>query len=229
MRRKYVPLVALGIAPLLALGGCTQPMSPRAAVVAPARAPSAEAASPATQPLPRQVIRSGRIEVTVEHLDDARRRLERAADALDAQVARLESREGASSEYQLRVRPDHLDAMMDSAAALGRAGGRTVSAEDVTDQVVDVEARLGALRASRDRLRQLMDRSANVGDVVAVERELARVQGELESLEGRLAALRGQVARSALIVRLQQRHVLGPLGLLAAGVGFVIQKLFVWR
>ena len=86
-----------------------------------------------------------------------------------------------------------------------------------------------ALRATRDRLRQLLERAGNVQDVIAVERELARVQGEIESLEARLSVMRSQVALSELAVTLRQRPVLGPLGVVAAGAGTVLKKLFVWR
>ncbi len=182
-----------------------------------------------SQIAPRELTRSGRVHATVERMDAARERLERAAAALGAQVSRLEAREERHAEYLLRVPPDRLEALMDSAAALGSVDVRTVVVEDVTEQVVDVEARLAALRASRDRLRQLLDRSASVTDVVAVERELARVQAEIESLEARLTALRGHVNLSDLTVQLEERRVLGPLGVVAVGLGQVVGKLFVWR
>jgi hypothetical protein len=176
-----------------------------------------------------QLIRRGRMGVGVDKLSDAQSRLERAVTSLAGHVARLEAREGSRAEYSLRVPADRLDALMDSAATLGKVESRTVGAEDVTEQVIDTEARLGALRASRDRLRQLLDRASSVQDVVAVERELARVQGEVESLEARLTALRGQVALSDLSVSLHQRPVLGPLGLVIAGLFTAVGKLFVWR
>ena len=145
------------------------------------------------------------------------------------QVDRVEASEDRRAHYVLRVPPDRLDALMDSVAALGDVDTRSVSVEDVTDQMVDVEARLATLRASRDRLRQLMERSTTVSDVIAVERELARVQGELESLQARLDLLQKQVALSELVVRLKQRRVLGPLGFVAVGLGQLLEKLFIWR
>jgi predicted nucleic acid-binding Zn-ribbon protein len=186
--------------------------------------PSAE-----TQSIEPQLLRRGSMDVEVEKLSDAQARLERAVASLAGQVARLEAREGSRAEYSLRVPAARLDALMDSAAAVGKVESRTVTVQDVTEQVIDTEARLSALRASRDRLRQLLDRASSVQDVVAVERELARVQGDVESLEARLTALRGQVRLSELSVSLHQRPVLGPLGLLLAGAATLVTKLFVWR
>ena len=181
------------------------------------------------QSVAQQIIRRGRVDVTVARITVAQQRFESAAGALGAQVSRLDAREQERAEYYVRVDPDRLDALLDSAAILGDVASRGVSAQDVTEQVVDVEARLGVMRASRDRLTQLMERGTTVTDVIAVERELARVQSEIESLEARLAALKGSVARSDLTVSMEQRRVLGPLGIIAVGIGKVFGKLFVWR
>ena len=85
------------------------------------------------------------------------------------------------------------------------------------------------MRATRDRLRQLLERAASVGDIAAVETQLSRVQQDLESLEGRLKSLRTDVALSELSLNIEQRHVLGPLGLVAAGLAWVVEKLFILR
>jgi hypothetical protein len=165
--------------------------------------------------------------VEVERVPVARLRLEHALTALGGRIADLQTNEDERAHYSLRVPSDRLDALMDSVATLGDVENRTISATDVTEQLVDATARLAALRASRDRLRQLLERASSVQDVVTVERELARVQGELESLEGRLNTLRGQVALAELSVSLHRRPVLGPLGLLLKGVATLLGKLFV--
>lgn len=177
----------------------------------------------------RQMIRRGGVSVAVDSVDAARRRVQRAAESLGAQVARLDANEETHAEILFRVPPAQLEPLMDSAAAVGRLEERTIGAEDVTDAIIDAEGRLASLQASRDRLRQLLDRAGSVPDVLTVERELARVQGDIESLQGRIAALRGQVAMSELTVRIDRRHVLGPVSAFFAGVGKLVGKLFVLR
>jgi len=218
--RAAVYCIALG-----ALVACPTPPASAPLAPSPVAAPaSVESAQPS-----RQLVRRGRIGVQVTSLGTASDRLERSANGFGAQVTRATVEERERAEYFIRVPPDRLDALMDSVAALGDVESRSVGVEDVTERVIDAEARLNSLRASRDRLRQLLDRAATVQDVIAVERELARMQGEIESLEARLTALRGQVALSELSVTLRQRPVLGPLGLLAAGLGTGVRKLFLWR
>jgi len=147
---------------------------------------------------PSGISRRGRIGVQVTSLGAASDRLERSANGFGAQVTRATVEERERAEYFIRVPPERLDALMDSVAALGDVESRSVGVEDVTERVIDAEARLNSLRASRDRLRQLLERAGTVQDVIAVERELARVQGEIQSLEARLTALRSQVALSEL-------------------------------
>jgi hypothetical protein len=197
-------------------------------VVATAAEVSRAVAVRAEQPS-RQLIRRGHIGVEVSSLATARQRLEQTAGAFGAQVTRATVEDRERAEYVIRVPPERLDPLMDSTATLGRVENRSIGVDDVTDRVIDIDARLGALRASRDRLQQLFDRAATTQEVIAVERELARVQAEIESLEGRLATLRGQVALSELSVALRQRPVLGPLGVIAAGLGTGVRKLFLWR
>ena len=177
----------------------------------------------------RQLIRRGYIGVAVADLAPARVRLERTVAAMGAQVSHTQVSDDSRAEYSLRVPPAQLGPLMDSVAALGNVETRTISAEDVTEAVVDAEARLAALRASRDRLTQLLERANSVQDVIAVERELARVQGDIESLEARLQAMKGQVAMSELTIRMWRRPVLGPLGVLLSGAATLVQKLFIWR
>ncbi|HEX2780008.1 MAG TPA: DUF4349 domain-containing protein, partial [Gemmatimonadaceae bacterium] len=194
---------------------------------------AAAPASPTTPAAgPRMLVRHADLTVQVEKPAPAEQRVTELAKSLGGYVESTASHSGGFSEGRrltVRVPSTALDAAIDSVSRLGRVTARSAGAEDVTDEVVDLDARVTSLRASRDRLRQLLDRASTVTDVVAVEKELARVQGELDSLEARLARARGDVALARLTVSLEPKHVLGPVGLAFAGVGWILQKLFFIR
>ena len=208
------------IARVGATGPLPAPIPTAAGVAAGANPASAEALAP-------QLIRRGKMGVTVDEVEESRKSLEHAASELGAFVAHLDARGSDHADYLFRVAPTRMDALMDSAATLGFVGERRVNLDDVTDQVVDAQGRLASLRASRDRIRALMDRAGGMSDVLTLERELARVQSEIESLEGRLAALQGAVALSEVNIRLEQKHELGPVSKVAVGLGRALKKLFV--
>lgn len=109
-----------------------------------------------------------------------------------------------SAQLELRAEPKWLqgfrDGLADQAkAADGRIRGASVTAEDLTRQIVDTEARLRAQKTLRERLQALLkDRPGKLADLLETERELARVQGEIDSQESELAVMRARVAMSRL-------------------------------
>jgi hypothetical protein len=74
------------------------------------------------------------------------------------------------------------------------------SSQDVTTEFVDIEARLGNLRAAEEQLLVLFERSGKVSDVLEVQRELTNIRGQIESLQGRLNYLSQTTATSLVSV-----------------------------
>ena len=101
-----------------------------------------------------------------------------------------------------RVPADRLDAFISDVSALGSVQSLTSQAADVTQQVVDLDARIGALQTSAKRLEELLAATSSVADLVAVETELANRQAELDSLISQRDYLRDQVSYSTVTVSL---------------------------
>jgi hypothetical protein len=85
---------------------------------------------------------------------------------------------------------------------MGNVLHRSVGAEDVTDQYVDMDIRLKNARAMRERLSQLLH-NAGVKEALDIEKELARVTQEIEQLEGRLKLLRDRISYATITVSFQ--------------------------
>jgi len=88
-------------------------------------------------------------------------------------------------------------------AKVGDVLHREVEAQDVSDQVVDLEARLKNARAVRDRLAQLLQGATATKDALEIEKELARVMGDIEVMEGKLQLFADKIAYSTVTVRFQ--------------------------
>lgn len=177
----------------------------------------------------RVIVRRATIEVEVEQVPPAAERATRLAQVMEGFVENAVTREEKTAHLRLRIPSSRLAEALDSLAGLGKVTGRSLSEDDVTVQSVDLEARVASFRAARDKLRELLERAATVADAVAAQSELARVQAELDSLEGQLRMLQSSVTLAELTVTLNRRIVLGPLGVIAMGLGKVLGKLFVWR
>lgn len=91
-------------------------------------------------------------------------------------------------------------------AAVGEAGGessgRTIQAEDLSDQIIDVEARIRAKQALADRLMTLIEnRAGSVGELVEAERAFAQAQEELDAARTRLEEMQGRIEMSTVTIR----------------------------
>ncbi len=113
------------------------------------------------------------------------------------------------ASLNLRAAPDWLAGFRETISAdAGEAGGRVtsnnVNAEDLTSYIVDLDARLEAKLALRDRIKELLEsREGELSDVLAAERALADVQGEIDSMTAQRAAARARVDMSALSIYYQ--------------------------
>lgn len=134
-----------------------------------------------------------------------------------------------SASVRLRIPAPSLKDAVGALELLGEITYRTVSGEDVTEQYIDVEARLKNKIELRDRLRQVLASAKEVKDIIAIETELNRVQSDIDSMEGKIKLLRGQVDYASVEVTLQRKKILGPLGFVLKGFWWGIKKLFVLR
>jgi hypothetical protein len=95
------------------------------------------------------------------------------------------------------------DALAD-ARSIGEVVREQVSGEDVSQEFVDLDARLRNFEAQESVLLDLMAKSSSVADTLRVQRELQDVQLEIERLRGRLRYLRDQTDLSTITVRLRE-------------------------
>jgi hypothetical protein len=151
----------------------------------------------------RDIIYTATLSVAV---DDVRAAAVQARSVATAAGGRLHDERSSGSDGSaaatlvLKVPPDRFDAVLDDLAALGDERDRTVQADDVTAEVVDLEARIKSASASVDRTRALLAQATTVGEIVVVESELAKREAALEQLQGQLRVLEGSVAMATITV-----------------------------
>lgn len=78
----------------------------------------------------------------------------------------------------------------------------STSGQDVTEEYVDLSARLANLEATADRVRNFLDEAKDVEDALAVNQELSRLEGEIEVLKGRINYLERSAAYSTVSIDL---------------------------
>jgi hypothetical protein len=104
----------------------------------------------------------------------------------------------------LRVPAGQYESFIDDASSLGEILWEGESIDDVTQQHVDLSARLANLEAEEVRLREFFDAAQNVEEMLLVEQELVRVRGEIESLTAQIAYLERQAAMATVTIELSE-------------------------
>ncbi len=93
----------------------------------------------------------------------------------------------------------------------GFAEARREDAQDVTDQYVDVEARIRNNRKLEDRIiTMLAERTGKLTDVLEIERELSRVREEIERMEGRLRVLGDRSSLATITIQCREEKEYAP-------------------
>jgi Domain of unknown function (DUF4349) len=171
----------------------------------------------------RDLVRNATLGLDVDDPAATARKIRTAAAAAGGTVAD-ETSSDSGSHLSLRIPTAKLDTVIDELAALGHVTTRSGSTVDVTEDAVDLDARVASQRASVERVRALLAQAKSIGDVVSIESELTRREADLDSLTNRLTALRGQVALATLTVDVGHGAAIAPppapggfLGGLAAG------------
>ncbi|MBW4568484.1 MAG: DUF4349 domain-containing protein [Tolypothrix carrinoi HA7290-LM1] len=108
-----------------------------------------------------------------------------------------------TASIQLRVPQNLLQPTLDELAKLGTVQSRNISAEDVGDRLVDIQARLTNLRKTEANLQKIMDRAGSVRDVLSVAQELSQVRQSIEQIAAQLKNLTNQVAYSTITLKLE--------------------------
>lgn len=160
-------------------------------------------------PSERMVIRTGRAVVEVDSLEPAVEAVRVLAEDHGGYVSdtnlQLGRRQYREATLTLKVPSERLDSAVAGLEPLGDLQSLDLSGRDVTEEFVDVQARLRNQRQLEERLLELLEtRTGDLEDVLAVERELARVRQQIERFEGRVRYLRSRVRMSTLTVSLRE-------------------------
>jgi hypothetical protein len=168
-------------------------------------------ATTAPQPAANHIIRTATLAVRVKNvpkaLAAARTTTENAGGFVGKESTSRDDEGREQTEVVLRVPVEKYDEVLADLEGAGKLLERTANAQDVTDQVVDVESRIATQRASVARIRELMDKATRLSDVVTLEGELSTRQADLESLLARQASLKDRTSLATITVSLSESPV----------------------
>lgn len=175
---------------------------------------------PATEPTDvstaRAVMRDAKVELTTDAPSKQLAAITRLVDARGGFVASTDTTNpGRPSEAVVvvaRVPSAQFASFLDGVRSVGTPIRETVSGKDVTEELVDLGARLRAQRAIEAQYLQILSQAKSVPDLLEVQKKLGEVRGEIERAEGRKRWLDDQVAFSTFHVTLRKDVAAAEIG-----------------
>lgn len=160
----------------------------------------------------QKIIKTANIEIKIKR-KTAREKLEtvmRIAEITGGYIVDSDLSKGdvsADATAVIRVPERLLKDVIAQLSKLGSVKKFTQSGRDVTNEYVDLQARIKQLKAEELAFRRLYDRASKISDLLQIQQNLSDVQTQIEQLQGQLNQLSEQVDFATINILLTEPKV----------------------
>jgi hypothetical protein len=174
-----------------------------------------ETTKPASPPAQRKIIYNAELQLVVKELDQVGKRIQEIVAAHSGFISHsnIDTSRGAyrTGNWTARIPTDRYTEFLNEVTSLGTMISQKQDAKDVTEEFVDLQARIMTKQQLEKRLIELLEETKDgIKDVIEVERELARVREEIERLQGRLRFLSEQSALATVEIKASEQRDYQP-------------------
>ncbi|PUA38901.1 DUF4349 domain-containing protein [Paenibacillus elgii] len=207
-----------------------------------------ETAPETTEPFSRKIIYKANLVMQVEKYQEAQAKIQEAVKQSGGYILQFnENTSGLekSGTFVIKVPATGFQSLLALLERIQPTLQKNLQGQDVTEEYVDLAARLKAKQVVESRLIAFMEKAAKTDELLAFSNELGKVQEEIERIKGRMRYLEQNVAMSTIELKLTQKNSSaeviqargqGPLGQRAAEalsgslavLGFLLQWAFVF-
>ncbi|MEI8103356.1 MAG: DUF4349 domain-containing protein [Candidatus Moraniibacteriota bacterium] len=186
----------------------------------------------------QKVIKTGSLSLRVDNADWSVGEITKTVNGLSGSVASSNfsnnGRGAKSGVITVRVPAVKFDEAFTKLKQLGgTVVSEAVSGQDVTEQMIDIEARIKNKQAEEEAYANILKvQTQKVADILEVTRALSQVRGEIESLQGQLKYLNSQADMSTIDISLSEEPQIGkvdttwrPLQVVKTSINTLLQNL----
>ena len=111
-----------------------------------------------------------------------------------------------SHSLTVRIPSEHFDAFLEGITSVTKElEDKTIHVEDVTEEFIDIQARIKTKKAVEARYEELLNRANTIEEILKVENQIGNLRAEIESMEGRLRYLKNRIGLSTLNIDYYQK------------------------
>ncbi len=163
----------------------------------------------AVQAIERKIIRNGKLTIETDEPTAEQSKITSIAESHGGFVVTSEFKQNGSNQANktviitVRVPSLQFDDTLGKIRPLGRVTAENITGQDVTEEFLDLEARIKTQKALEAQFLEIMKQATKVPDALEVQRQIANVRTEIERLEGRKRFLENQASLSTIVITLQ--------------------------
>ena len=158
---------------------------------------------------PDKIIKEAAIKFEVDNYKKAKKEIDSLVFRWGAYISKEDERYSAyqvTNTLIIRVLSKNFEKLLDAIGSTSKKiDYKTVNSIDVTEEYVDMEARLKTKREVEKRYYEILNRANTIEDILKVENEIRTIREEIEATEGRLKYLGDRVAYSTITLTLYQQ------------------------
>ncbi len=152
----------------------------------------------------RKLVKNAVLSFETDSLQLRKKIIDAATTKFDGYIANEEHYESNgrnSVDVTVRIPSNYFDDFMNMATqGVGEFESRSISVNDVTEEYVDVAARIETKKELKKRFVKLLDRATSIPKIFEIEREISALQATIESYESRLIKLGNSAAYSTIVM-----------------------------
>lgn len=150
----------------------------------------------------RKLIKEGRVEFETDNMNSTRKTIFEAVKKFNGYVSsdqEYKSPGRKSNTLIIRVPADNFDSLLsDATQGIEKFESKEINVKDVTEEFLDIQARLKTKKELEQRFINLLKEAKNVTEILEIEKQIGQLRSDIESIEGRLKYLQDRVSFSTL-------------------------------
>jgi hypothetical protein len=201
---KYTILVIL----VMALGCTKEPETKHNLMALDEEAVAPTEEQKISETVERKLIKEGSVDFETDNLSTARKNIFEAVRKYKGYVSsdrEFKSTDRISNTVIIRVPSEDFDNLLkDAIRGVDRIDSKEINVIDITEEFLDIHARLKTKKQLENRFLELLKQAKNVTEIVEIEKQIGQLRSDIESIEGRLNYIQDRVSLSTLTITFYQ-------------------------
>lgn len=153
-----------------------------------------------------KIIKTSTLRFETDDINESYKSIQTAITKHKAIIQNDESGKDYASAYRnivIRIPNSGFNAFIDEISqGVNHFDRKEISSQDVTEQYIDLEARMNAKKKLEKRYLELLAKANKVSEILEIEKELAVIREEIEAKEGQLKYLQSQISMSTITIEM---------------------------